>query len=348
MFNSDQDRTKEGYRASIVVPLIARGEVVGTLSLRSRRIAAFGEQEQAILERLANQIAPAVENSRLYQNLQSSTEEQAEANEKLLLEVAERKRAEANLEQARDVALEATQAKNVFLANMSHELRTPLNAIIGYAEMLQEQAEDLNQGTLIPDLTKFQSAGKHLMELINDVFDLSSVEAGKMELYLETTLISELVNGVLGVIHPLVGENGNTLKINWLREAGSLRADKTKVRQILLNLLRNACKFIQEGSITVEVDRKTQAGVDWIWVRVTDTGIGITPEQMDMLYQPITQADSSTTRRYGGTGLGLALSRKFCHLMGGDLTVESQVDEGSTFTFTLPANVVDPSEETVL
>ena len=246
---------------------------------------------------------------------------------------------------ARDLALEATEAKSALLANMSHEFRTPINAMIGYTEMLQEQAEDLDQKEFIPDLTKVQVAGKHLLELVNDVLDLSRIEAGRMDLYLETFSISELVNDVVAVIHPLLEENSNTLKVDCPERVGSMWADKTKMRQALLNLMSNAGKFTKKGAITFDVNRETHAGVDWIRFNVTDTGIGMSLEQIDKLFQPFTQADSSTTRRYGGTGLGLALSLTLCKMMGGDMAVESTLGKGSTFTIKLPAVVVEPRDE---
>lgn len=249
------------------------------------------------------------------------------------------------MQRGRDLALDTTQAKSALLANMSHEFRTPLNAIIGYTEMLQEQAEDLDQKVFIPDLTKVQVAGKHLLELVNDVLDLSRIEAGRMDLYLETFNISELVNDVAAVIHPLLEENANTLKVDCPESVGSMWADKTKMWQALVNLMSNAGKFTKQGTITLFVDRETHAGVDWIRVNVTDTGIGMSPEQIDKLFQPFTQADSSTTRRYGGTGLGLAISLRLCKMMGGDIAVESTSGKGSTFTIKLPAVVVEPQVE---
>ena len=246
---------------------------------------------------------------------------------------------------ARDLALEATEAKSALLANMSHEFRTPINAMIGYTEMLQEQAEDLDQKEFIPDLTKVQVAGKHLLELVNDVLDLSRIEAGRMDLYLETFSISELVDDVAAVIHPLLEENANTLKVDCPERVGYMRADKTKMRQALLNLMSNAGKFTKQGTITLDVKRETHAGVDWIRVNVTDTGIGMSLEQIDKLFQPFTQADSSTARWYGGTGLGLALSLTLCKMMGGDIAVESTLGKGSTFTIKLPAVVVEPQVE---
>ncbi|MBI2876395.1 MAG: response regulator [Candidatus Tectomicrobia bacterium] len=238
--------------------------------------------------------------------------------------------------------LEATtRHKSQFLANMSHELRTPLNAIIGYSEMLQEEAEDLGHEDFIPDLQKINAAGKHLLALVNDILDLSKIEAGKMSLYLETFDIPSMVQDVMTTINPLAEKSANTLQVRCADDLGAMRADVTKVRQALFNLLSNACKFTEQGTITLEVARETISGTDWVTFAVTDTGIGISPEQMEKLFQAFSQADVSTTRKYGGTGLGLVLSQQFCRMMGGDITVESRLGQGSTFTLRLPGEVTD-------
>src|SRR5262245_58800938 len=226
---------------------------------------------------------------------------------------------------------------------MSHELRTPLNAILGYSEMLQEEAQDAGQPGLVPDLEKINAAGKHLLELINAVLDLSKIEAGKMEMYLERFAIPALIDEIAAVVRPLAGQRGNTLAIICAPDVGEMLADQTKVRQTLFNLLSNSCKFTEGGTVSLNV-RRERASVreaDTIVFDVSDTGIGLSEEQMARLFQDFSQADVSTAKKYGGTGLGLALSRRLCRMMGGDINVTSQLGRGSTFTVRLPAEVPD-------
>ena len=252
----------------------------------------------------------------------------------------------AQLRQSQEQALAATEAKSQFLANMSHELRTPLNAIIGYSEMLEEEAADNGQTDSIPDLKKINGAGKHLLALINDILDLSKIEAGKMELYLETFDLQTMLEDVVATTRLLVQKKANTLEVRLAPDLGAMRADLTKVRQALFNLLSNASKFTDHGTITLTAAREPGNGsTGWMVLSVRDTGIGMTREQLGRMFQAFSQADASTVRKYGGTGLGLAITRHFCRMMGGDVTVASESGKGSTFTIRLPAEVRDPAKD---
>ncbi|UVI33219.1 PAS domain-containing hybrid sensor histidine kinase/response regulator [Paenibacillus spongiae] len=245
------------------------------------------------------------------------------------------------LARARDEAIRASLIKSQFLANMSHELRTPLNAIIGYSEMLQEEAEDLGESVFVEDLAKISKAGNHLLALINDILDISKIEAGKMELHPENCSLPELIHDVMTTIRPLVESKGNHIQTRC-KEEDVIAVDVTKLRQILINLLSNANKFTEAGSIHFEVYKETRFNASGYSFRVQDTGIGMTPDQLRKIFQPFTQADASTTRKYGGTGLGLAISQRFIHLMGGDIRVESEFGEGTIFTCWLPVLSEDP------
>ena len=256
-------------------------------------------------------------------------------------DITDLKNAEHQLHVARDLAVAASKYKSAFLANMSHELRTPLNAIIGYSEMLQEEAQEQACESFVPDLQKIQSAGKYLLKLINDILDLSKIEAGKMTLYLEEFDIDEMVKQVAMTVQPLVAKNQNHLVVRSSPDAGTMRADLTKVRQILFNLLSNACKFTVQGTIELSVERRPEH----LLVAVRDTGVGMTPEQQAHLFEAFTQADAATAVKYGGTGLGLAISRRFCRLMSGELHCVSEPGQGATFSLTLPLSVPDPDAE---
>jgi PAS domain S-box-containing protein len=262
------------------------------------------------------------------------------------VDISKRKQTEEELLIASAAAQEASRTKSAFLANMSHELRTPMNAIIGYSEMLVEEAEDSGQEEFIPDLKKIHTAGKHLLSLINDVLDLSKIEAGKMTLYLEDFALPAMIAEVTSTIQPLIEKNTNQLVVECPMDLGTMHADVTKVRQTLFNLLSNAAKFTQQGRITLTVGRERGDGVELIAFRVADTGIGMTPQQLGKLFNAFVQADASTTRKYGGTGLGLAISRKFCQMMGGDITVTSEEGRGTVFTALVPQYVSDVSAGT--
>ncbi len=258
-----------------------------------------------------------------------------------------RKRSEQLLAAARDAAEEANLAKSTFIANMSHELRTPLSAIIGYSEMLQEEMEDgAEVGDLAPDMKKIEGNARHLLGLINDVLDLSKVESGKMDVYTEEFDIAAAVNEVAETVRTLVDKKANRLELMLSPDLGTMQSDLIKLRQILLNLMGNAAKFTEGGTITLAVSRKASpAGDESLVFRVSDTGIGMTPDQVDNLFRRFQQADSSTTRRFGGTGLGLSLTKAFADLLGGTVDVASQYGLGSSFTVTLPSTYAASFED---
>jgi signal transduction histidine kinase/CheY-like chemotaxis protein len=271
--------------------------------------------------------------------LQGANDELKTRTQELEDEIIHRKQTQDELLTAKRAAEDASRAKSAFLANMSHELRTPLNAIIGYSEMIEEEIQESGQIQNIQDVQKIEAAGKHLLALINDVLDLSKIEAGKMGLHLENFEIAMMIQEMVATLQPAISKNSNTLQLRLSDDLGAMRSDITKVRQILSNLLSNACKFTDHGTISMDVERLVKSDQQWIRFRVGDTGIGISAEQQENLFKEFAQADVSIARKYGGTGLGLAISHRFAQLMGGHITVESEPGKGSVFAVLLPAQV---------
>ncbi|MGE3540167.1 MAG: ATP-binding protein [Candidatus Tectimicrobiota bacterium] len=261
----------------------------------------------------------------------------AQASIFLRAKIAER--AQDELRRAQAAAEQAYQAKGLWLATMSHELRTPLNAILGYSDLLLDDVAALGRPTMLANLRKIHDAGTHILALIQDVLDLSKLEAGKTELHLETFDVPLLLDEVRGLVQPAVQAHANTLEVMLTNTVGRMHGDLIKVRQSLLNLLSNACKFTTRGRILLQVSRELEAGRAWYLFRVQDTGIGLTAEQLARLFQDFVQGDAATAQQYGGTGLGLAISRRYCQMMGGDITATSTWGEGATFTMRLPVEV---------
>jgi signal transduction histidine kinase len=294
----------------LTVPLLGGELIVGALVVRRRAPGEFPQSTVDLLKTFADQSVIAIQNARLFSEIGEKSQQLAEAS----------------------------QHKSQFLANMSHELRTPLNAIIGVSEMLREDAEAAKQD--LEPLDRVLGAGRHLLALINDILDLSKIEAGRMELQLETFPLAPLIADVVKTIEPLAAKNANQLAVKCDGAIGTLHADQMRLRQALLNLMSNANKFTEGGSIAINARRGREDGRDCVIIEVVDSGIGMTPEQMSKLFQEFSQASSGTAAKYGGTGLGLAISKRFCEMMGGDITVASEPGCGSTFTIRLPRIVI--------
>ena len=340
----------------LVQPISELTEAATTLAdgHLQQRVPVKRRDELGILAKTFNRMAQQLQESFLNletknKDLDNAHKELANANRTLEQKVEKRtaqlQESIAEAENARSEAEEANKAKSTFLANMSHELRTPLNAIIGYSEMLIEEAEDLEPEEFVPDLGKVKNSGEHLLGLINDILDLSKIEAGKMDLYLETCDLRKEIDDVVATIKPLIDKNANTLILNCPEEIGTIETDITKLRQNLFNLLSNASKFTENGQIDLTVKRYQEEGQDWVKFQVKDTGIGMSPEQIAKLFQAFSQADTSTTRKFGGTGLGLAITKKFCEMMGGRIEVTSEYGQGSTFTIDLPTKVTTSPQD---
>ena len=295
------------FRTIVAVPMLREGTAIGVLALMRNAVRPFSEKQIELVSTFADQAAIAIENVRLFDEIQDKNRQLAEASEH----------------------------KSQFVSSVSHELRTPLNAIIGLTEMMVTNAARFGTEKALEPLHRVNAAGKHLLDLINEVLDLSKIEAGKLELNVEAVDLARLIDEVIGTAGQLADKNQNRLIVEAQENVGALAADSLRLKQILLNLLSNACKFTKEGEVALRV-RKVADGRDWVELAVADTGIGLTAEQQAKLFQEFTQADSLTARRYGGTGLGLALSRKLARMMGGDVTVTSEAGKGSVFTVRLP------------
>jgi signal transduction histidine kinase len=326
---------------TVLIPLNVQNKTIGLIYLENAK--SLNETNQKLIRIMVNQCTSALENLQLYLDLKKAHQKTSQ-----LLNMAE---------QAREMATAANRAKTTFLAKMSHELRTPLNAIIGYSDLIQEDVVDIGCEDILPDLEKIQMAGQQLLTIITDILDISKIEANKLELHLSEFELSRLIEEVRITIQPIL--KGNQFNIESQEELGVIYADYNKLRQTLLNLLSNATKFTDKGTITLTTNRRTVSPEsmqknqfnqlplmtecktsDWLYFQVTDNGVGIPSEQLKIIFEPFIQADDSSTRKFGGTGLGLPISQHFCQAMGGNISVDSTVGKGSIFTVQLPARIV--------
>jgi adenylate cyclase len=343
------DRVHEIYPAvaDLFRPGTSFREILESAVARQLIDLAGHTSEEWIAERMRQHAAPHSVVEYTYQDNRwvriSERKTQDGGTVVVYTDITELKRRQMELEQAREQAEQASRTKSQFLASMSHELRTPLNAIIGYSEILQEDVADLGRANLVSDLKKIEEAGRHLLSLINDILDLSKVEAGRMDVFIEDVEIVPLLEEVRAIIIPLAEKNGNVTEFRMAENLGTMRTDRTKLKQSLLNILSNASKFTEKGRLTLVADR-FESNRPMVRFAISDTGIGMTEEQLGRLFEAFSQADASTTKKYGGTGLGLAITRHFCQLLGGEITVSSRPGEGSTFTLILPDRPGAPTQ----
>jgi len=303
-----------------------------------QRVALRGSDELVLLANNFNLMVASLRQQRvLLEERNAELSASLEAQRKLMDDLVQRKQAEEAAHRAQAAAEAASHAKSMFLATMSHELRTPLNAILGYVQLLHLEAHMRGRSEMLPDLERIRSAGKHLLTIISNILDFSKIEQGKMNVEINPFSVDTVAREVIGIIEPLARNRKNTLNLVCPPDAGMMQSDAGKVRQILFNLLSNAVKFTEEGTVTLTVERERHPDGDWVQFSVADTGIGIAPEQMAHLFQPFYQVHQNRSRNYGGTGLGLALSRQLCRLLGGDIRVTSEIGRGSVFTVRLPA-----------
>ncbi len=326
-----KDTKDELLANTILIPLKTDNNPLGFIYLEDAQYLTNADRN--LIHVMVYQCASALNNLQLYFDLKSAHQEVSQ-----MLEIAE---------QARRMAEAASRAKSIFLAKMSHELRTPLNAIIGYSDLVQEDAVDLGYKDIVPDLEKIQTAGKHLLGIISNILDLSKIEADKLEMHPSEFTINDLVQEVVTIIQPIVESKHNHLDVKYQSELNSMCHDRHKLKLILLNLLSNAAKFTHHGTIIFiisdNIENSENVSSDYLYFQIIDTGIGIASERLKAIFDPFTQEDDSTTRKFEGAGLGLSISQRFCQLMKGNISVSSTLGKGSTFTVEMPIKIIEKS-----